>query len=68
MTALLERAVAKASSLPDADQDALARLLMDEIEGDRLGVAEESVRRGWAEAQRGELSPASELWNGLEDG
>ena len=34
MTALLEKAVSKASSLPDDQQDALAALLLDEIEDD----------------------------------
>lgn len=32
MTALLEKAISKASSLPDEQQDALASLLLDEIE------------------------------------
>ena len=34
MTALLERAVAKARTLPDDQQDAIAALLLDEIEAD----------------------------------
>ena len=34
MTALLEKAVAKASALSADDQDALASLLLDEIEDD----------------------------------
>lgn len=34
MTALLERAVAKARTLPDEQQDAIAALLLDEIEAD----------------------------------
>ncbi|MEM1117539.1 MAG: hypothetical protein AAF845_01415 [Bacteroidota bacterium] len=32
MTALLEKAFSKASSLPDDEQDALAALLLDEME------------------------------------
>ena len=34
MTALLEKAVSKAASLPNDQQDALASLLLDEIEDD----------------------------------
>ena len=34
MTALLEKAVSKAASLPNHQQDALASLLLDEIEDD----------------------------------
>lgn len=34
MTALLEKAVSKAAALPDDQQDALAALLLDEIEDD----------------------------------
>jgi len=34
MTALLERAVAKARTLPDDQQDAIAALLLDEMEAD----------------------------------
>lgn len=34
MTALLERAVAKARTLPDDQQDAIAALLLEEIEAD----------------------------------
>ncbi|MBX9583530.1 MAG: hypothetical protein K2X87_24780 [Gemmataceae bacterium] len=35
MSALLDRAVAEARKLPDAEQDALAALILDEIEDDR---------------------------------
>jgi hypothetical protein len=35
MTKLLEQAVAEAAKLPAADQDALARLLLDEIASER---------------------------------
>ncbi len=34
MTKLLEQAVAKAKQLPESQQDALARLLLDEIESE----------------------------------
>ena len=35
MTKLLEQAVAEAAKLPDADQDTLARLLLEEIASER---------------------------------
>lgn len=35
MSQLLDRAVAEARKLPDADQDAIAALILDEIEDDR---------------------------------
>lgn len=35
MSALLDQAVAKARSLPDAEQDAIAALILEEIEDDR---------------------------------
>ena len=35
MTTLFQQAMGKASQLPDAEQDAIARLVLDEIESDR---------------------------------
>lgn len=35
MSALLDRAVSEARKLPDAEQDAIAALILDEIEDDR---------------------------------
>ncbi len=35
MTKLLEQAVAKARQLPESEQDAIARLVLDEIESER---------------------------------
>jgi hypothetical protein len=35
MTKLLEQAFARAQSLPDSEQDAIARLLIEEIESER---------------------------------
>lgn len=35
MTKLLEQAVAKARSLPEAEQDVIGRLVLDEIESER---------------------------------
>jgi len=34
MTKLLEQAMAKAKSLPDAEQDSIAQILLDEIESE----------------------------------
>ncbi len=38
MTKLLEQAFIQAKSLPESDQDAIARLLLDEIESDHRWV------------------------------
>ncbi len=69
MTKLLERAVAKARELPDAEQDAIAQIVMDEIESERrwdelLAKSPEKLRtladRAWAEHEAGgseELDP-----------
>lgn len=35
MTKLLEQAVAKAGALPEAEQDAIAQIVLDEIESER---------------------------------
>jgi hypothetical protein len=35
MTKLLEQAIAAAASLPDTDQDVLARLMLEEIDSER---------------------------------
>lgn len=69
MTKLLEQAVAKARELSEAEQDAIARLVLDEIESERRW--DEAVRRSpgklakladkaWAEHEAGlseELDP-----------
>ena len=55
MTKLLEKAFAAATKLPDADQDALAQLLLDEIaaEGgwdDRFARSQDLIERMATEA------------------
>jgi hypothetical protein len=64
MNALLEKAIAAAAQLPEAEQESLASLILDEIEAERgwderfansqdqLG---ELVRRARAEAAQGDV-------------
>jgi hypothetical protein len=69
MTKLLEKAVAKAQELPEAEQDAIAQIVIDEIESERrwdesLAKSPEKLRKladqAWAEHEAGqsqELDP-----------
>jgi len=66
MTRLLEEAVAQAQRLSDSEQDAIARLLLDEIESDRqwdelLGGSSEQFSKladkAWAEHEAGRSEP-----------
>jgi hypothetical protein len=69
MTKLLEQAVAKARELPEAEQDAIAQIVMDEIESERrwdelFAKSPHKLRkladRAWAEHEAGgsqELDP-----------
>jgi len=69
MTKLLEQAVAKAKELPVAEQDAIAQIVIDEIESERrweelFAKSPEKLRaladRAWAEHEAGgseELDP-----------
>jgi hypothetical protein len=63
MTKLFQQAVGKVSQLPEADQDAIARLVLDEIESDRrwaeiVGKSTEKLAdiadQAWAEHESGE--------------
>ena len=66
MTQLLEKAVARVSTLPDREQDALASVLLDELESERrwdqlfassqdlLGLM---AREALAEYRAGEAKP-----------
>jgi hypothetical protein len=66
MTQLLEKAVARVSALPDREQDALASVLLDELESERrwdqlfassqdlLGLM---AREALAEYRAGEAAP-----------
>jgi len=51
MTRLLQQALGKVSQLPDTGQDAIARLVLDEIESDRR----------WDELMAGSVRPLAEL-------
>jgi hypothetical protein len=69
MTKLLEQAVAKAKELSDAEQDAIAQIVIDEIKSERrwdelLAKSPEKLQkladRAWAEHEAGgsqELDP-----------
>jgi hypothetical protein len=69
MTKLLENAVAKARELPEAEQDAIAQLVIDEIDSERrweelIAKSPEKLRKladgAWAEHESGqsqELDP-----------
>ena len=70
MTKLLEQAVAKARELPEAEQDAIAQLVIDEIESEQrwdelIAKSPEKLKkladRAWAEHEAGgsqEFDPA----------
>jgi hypothetical protein len=66
MNALLEKAIAEATRLPEADQEAIGRLILEEIQAERdwderLAVTQdqlgELVRRARAEVVRGDVLP-----------
>lgn len=69
MTKLLEQALAKARQLPEAEQDAIAQIVMDEIESERrwdelLARSPDKLQKladkAWAEHESGgsqELDP-----------
>jgi hypothetical protein len=63
MTKLLEQALAKARQLPAADQDAIAQLVLDEIESEKRWDAlfaksteklQKLADKAWAEHEAGE--------------
>jgi hypothetical protein len=66
MTKLLEQAVAKARALPETEQDAIAQVLLDEMESERkwdelLAKSPEKLRKfadaAWAEHLAGHSNP-----------
>ena len=66
MTELLKKAIAKAGQLPDSDQDSLARIILDELEGDArwdqlfVQTREKLAKlaaRAWAEFESGRAQP-----------
>ncbi len=62
MTTLLEPAVEKARQLPDSEQDAIARLVLDEIESERRWD------RLFAESPEKPAKPADQAWAEHEAG
>ena len=61
-----QRVIEEIGDVPDEYLPALLRVVEAFRESVALAPAGESVRRGWAEATRGEARPVSELWDGLE--
>ena len=65
MTALLERAIARVRDLPEADQDAFARILLSAFEpGEHEPEDEETraaIREGLEQAERGEFASDEEI-------
>ncbi len=62
MTKLLEQAIAKAQTLPEEDQDALAALLLSVTDADGSLVPLDdgtlaAIREGLAQAERGQFVP-----------
>jgi hypothetical protein len=66
MTRLLEQAITKARELPEAEQDAIGQLVLDEIESERhwdelFEKTPEKLRRladeAWAEHEAGKTEP-----------
>ncbi len=55
MTRLLQKALAEASALPDADQDKIARELLDHVE--RLRALRAEIQRGLDSLDRGAGQP-----------
>jgi predicted transcriptional regulator len=67
MTKLLEQAIAKARTLSDEEQDALAETLFAHIAGNDVAnisidrTARNAIAEGLAQAERGEFVPDEEI-------
>jgi predicted transcriptional regulator len=64
MTKLLEQAIAKARTLPDEDQDALALVILTDLDAVIEPLDEETraaIREGLEQARRGEFVPDEEM-------
>ena len=61
-----QRLIEQIGDVPDEYLPALLRVVSAFRESVALVPAEESLRLGWSEAQRGELRSVSELWDGIE--
>jgi predicted transcriptional regulator len=62
MTKLLEQAIAKVRELPEDEQDTFAEVMLAMANADASGFpldrqAEEAIREGLAQAERGEFVP-----------
>jgi hypothetical protein len=66
MTKLLETALAKASQLPDTEQDAIAQIVLDEIDSERrwdalFAKSPDTLRKladsAWIEHEKGRSEP-----------
>ena len=63
-----QRVIAQVGDVPEEYLPALLRVVSAFRESVAPVPAEESFRLGWSEVRRGEIRPASELWEGLEEG
>ncbi|GAB5536331.1 MAG: hypothetical protein Rubg2KO_25800 [Rubricoccaceae bacterium] len=61
-----QRVIEQVGDVPEEYLPALLRVVSAFRESVALLPAEESFRLGWSEAHRGEVRPASELWDGIE--
>lgn len=62
-----QRLIEQTGDVPEEYLPALLRAVSAFRESVALLPAEESIRLGWSEAQRGEVRPVSELWEGIAD-
>lgn len=62
LPAYRQRVIQQVHDVPDEHLPALLRVVEAFRESVTLPSAEESVRRGWAEVERDEVRPVSELW------
>lgn len=60
------RLFAKIDSLPDEYLPFVLQLVHTLRESVMLKPTADSLRQGWAEAQRGETYPVAELWDGID--
>ena len=63
-----QRLIEQIGDVPEEYLPALLRVVSAFRESVLLAPADESVRRGWAEARRGDVRPVAELWDGIGDG
>ena len=61
-----QRLIEQIGEVPEEYLPALLRVVSAFRESVALVPAEESFRQGWDEVERGEVRPASELWDGIE--